>query len=288
MLQSMTEFFDVYPNNLFQIKGKRPSDIDPDLMKGLKDYKERQQLILNETHSFRFDEDSVWMLRRLITEMKKEGLEEIFHTVRLPFPAILLEGISKSADSESVGFVTQVGENIYTQRFLVSEGGLVPSLIALQSTGLEATVIPTPTQDFFRSVSDQPDMTGIIEEEQLVDNYFLGIAVAMATLLKHRGMLTVEQTSAFSRPERRRAKKDGRILPATRVSKITLGESGRGQFDAMREGALSNDSDKVRRRAHWVRGHFMRNPTGGLSWRMPHIRGAGPLINQERHVTAEK
>lgn len=33
-----------------------------------------------------------------------------------------------------------------------------------------------------------------------------------------------------------------------------------------------------------LRGHWMRTAAGGLSFRTPHIRGAGPVIHQERRV----
>ncbi|WP_299155016.1 hypothetical protein, partial [uncultured Tateyamaria sp.] len=48
------------------------------------------------------------------------------------------------------------------------------------------------------------------------------------------------------------------------------------------------DEEVSKRRAHWVQGHFMRNRAGGISWRNPHVRGAGPLIEQERHVSFDE
>lgn len=52
------------------------------------------------------------------------------------------------------------------------------------------------------------------------------------------------------------------------------------------KGDMSADErEGMPRRTHWVRGHHMKSRSGKLVWRMPHLRGAGPLILQLRHVT---
>jgi hypothetical protein len=98
-------------------------------------------------------------------------------------------------------------------------------------------------------------------------------------------MLEVEERSAYSRAERRRAEKAGRPLPDIRISKISLGEVGKGQLAAKNRDQNQDPTLEAKRRAHWVRGHWMRTAAGGLSFRTPHIRGAGPVIHQERRVT---
>jgi hypothetical protein len=114
---------------------------------------------------------------------------------------------------------------------------------------------------------------------------FLAMGVGIATLLKYKGMLEVEEGSAYPRAERRRAEKAGKPLPDIRISKISLGKAGKGQLAAMNRDHQKDQVSEVMRRAHWVRGHWMRTAAGGLSFRVPHIRGAGPLIHQERYVT---
>lgn len=287
MFQMLIDFFDTYPDNLLGLKGKLRSEVPSDLMERIQDHKERQQFILGEAHLFRLDDDVEWMLDSLIDEMKRDGLEDIFLKVKLPFPVILLERAALTDGFKLFGLLTQEGDTIYTQRFLVQQEGLVPSTMVLRSSGLVGNNLPTPTQELTRFLSGKDELADALEVEEQTVRYLLGLAVAMSTLLGHRGMLEVEEASSYSRPERRRAEKAGRPLPATRVSKITLGEAGRGQVAAMRDVSASGEGEKGRRRAHWVRGHYMRNQSGGASWRMPHIRGAGPLVSQERHVVAD-
>lgn len=73
-----------------------------------------------------------------------------------------------------------------------------------------------------------------------------------------------------------------------RVIKVKLGELGRHQLRAMNHETDGDKSEKNQRRAHWVQGHFMRNRAGGISWRTPHLRGAGPAVPQERHLSVAK
>ena len=63
----------------------------------------------------------------------------------------------------------------------------------------------------------------------------------------------------YPRQQRRQAERSGKVLPDTRISKITLGKAGRGQLEAMKEGIAADGREGVPRRTHWVRGHYMRS-----------------------------
>lgn len=287
MLHQLKDFFKQYPENLLSLCGKRPQDIDPGLLHSLNDYQNRQQIILEDTHAFRFDVEAELMLTQLINEIERDGLEDTYQSAVLPFPAITLEKQTDESGASVVGLLTQVDGNIYTQVFMINEEGVAPSMFALKSNGLDGEFIPTPSQEFFRQQSVNPRLQETINDERTWAQYFLGLSVAIFAMLRHQSMLDVEEVAAYPRAERRRAKKSGTKLPDFRVSKIKLGVAGRGQWEAMQEDAEKGNGDRKRRRTHWVRGHYMRNPSGGLSWRMPHLRGAGPLIRQERHIVAE-
>lgn len=282
MLQHLLDFYRAYPDNLLSVRGARRTGLPTDLTERVAYHRSRQLKLLGAAQLFRLSPDAEELLFRLLTEMRADGLEAIYHEVRLPFPVLLIERAARPDGFTLLGQVTQAEEEIYTQRFLVAESGVVPNLAVLCSSGLSGEVLPSPTQEISRHLSPAEPMETALEEELLLSRQFLGIAVAMATLLKHRAMLEVSEGPAHPRAERRRAEREGRPLPDTRVSVITLGEAGRGQLEAMRDEKTARPGGP--RRAHWVRGHFMRNPSGGLSWRMPHIRGAGPLIGQERRV----
>ena len=282
MLQHLLHFYEMYPDNLLSLRGARRTDLPADLMERVTFHRERQIELLGMAQLFRLSPDAEDLLFRLLVEMRSEGLDAIYHEVRLPFPVLLIERAARPDGFTLLGQVIQDEGEIYTQRFLVSASGIVPNLLVLCSSGLSGEVLPSPTQEISRFLNPNEPMEVALEEEGLLSRQFLGIAVALATLLKHRGMLKVSEAPAHSRPDRRRAERAGRPLPNTRVSVITLGEAGQGQLEAMWGGTGMEQG--APRRAHWVRGHFMRTPSGGLSWRMPHIRGAGPLIGQERRV----
>jgi len=288
MFHHVFDFFEQYPSNLYSVTNTPASSVAPKLQDDLEDYRDRNLAILSETHSFRIDADAEELLTELICEIKEEGLEDTYRSVMLPFPAITLELKPEQSDKTYIGFLTQVDDNIFTQTFLVNKGGAVPSLFIVQSSGLQAELIPTPTQGFLKSVNKLDQLDAVLEQETDLGKRFIALAVALSTLLKHKAMLEVETSHAIPRPERRRAKRLGRELPNVLVSKIKLGEMGKVQRDAMSGDALSEDSQNSKRRAHWVRGHFMRNTSGGLSWRSPHIRGFGPLTPQQRHLTSDE
>jgi len=91
----------------------------------------------------------------------------------------------------------------------------------------------------------------------------------------------------FSRPERRRMEREG-VLPAgvpPVVTKIRVNAQGRLHLQAVDddEGGVGG----AKRRAHRVRGHYMRTAKGA-SWRKAHVRGLGPVSETVRVVEAAR
>jgi hypothetical protein len=195
-------------------------------------------------------------------------------------PLVGADGIMRQNDGSVLGLVTQVGEEIYTQRFAIRQNTVGPSACCMITKGMGASTVPTPTRELFEAVG-MPVSDGMIEEELAMNRSFLGSAVAIATLLRHEGMLDVKEVSLHPRHERRQAERSGKVLPDTLITKIALGKAGSGQVEAM----SVNGREGIPRRTHWVRGHHMKSRSGKLVWRMPHLRGAGPLVPQLRHVT---
>lgn len=285
MLQNLLDFYRTYPDSLLAVRGARATTVPEDLMRQARHHRDRQLELLERAQRFRLSPDAEELLFRLLTEMRADGLEAVYHEVRLPFPVLLIERPTGPDGVTVLGLLTQGEGAVYTQRFLVTGSGLVPNLLVLRSAGLSGELLPSPTRELLRLLAPGEPDGAALEEEARLSRHLLGATVALATLLNHRGMLERSEAPAHPRAERRRAERAGHPLPDTRVSVITLGEAGRGQLEAMREERGARRGGV--RRAHWVRGHFMRNPSGGLSWRMPHIRGAGPLIGQERRVVSE-
>ena len=100
------------------------------------------------------------------------------------------------------------------------------------------------------------------------------------------GPLEKVEEPMFSRPERRRMERDKSLEKgaAPTITRIRLNEQGRLHLQAIdeEEGGVGG----TRRRAHRVRGHFMRTATGS-NWRRAHVRGLGPVNETVRVVRAK-
>lgn len=284
MIEDLKRFLVDYPLPVLQLQGMMPGDLSGDMMDRLLDYRHRSLSNLATAQPFRIDPDAFWMMSQLINEMKRDGLDELFSQVRLPFPTMIVQPPVIGTDGLVLGVVTQIEDTIVTQRFIIRSNGIAPSNCMMISKGMGMTVVSTPTRELFEAVGMHVPEP-MIEEEIATNLTMLGTAVAIATLSRHDGMLKVEEVSLYPRQQRRQAERSGKVLPDTRISRITLGQAGHGQVEAMKEEDPSDSRGKLARRTHWVRGHYMRSRSGNIVWRMPHLRGAGPIIKQMRHVT---
>lgn len=288
MLHTLIEFYEQYPSNLFAFRQIRRAALSPDLLEELDYHGKQQSEILRSSQVYVLDEPSQQMLQGLSTKMKQDGLDDMFNHVRLPFPAMLLTVPEPSEGMWPSGLVTQHEDTLYTQVFHENKDGFMPNLLVFKSQGANIDALYTPTFKLSKAIGDDITEDMAIEQEQNLCSSFLRIVVGMSVLLQHKAMLEIEELPAFPRAERRRAQKSGRALPEMRVVKVRLGELGRRQLQAMQVEVDEDQLEKTRRRAHWVQGHFMRNRAGGISWRNPHVRGAGPVVPQERNVSVAK
>ncbi len=285
MLQTLIEFYESYPDSLLSVFGKSRSDIAPDLLERLTQYRNMQLNNLSQAEIFKVDDEAETMLAGLMNEMSNEGLEDTFQHVKMPFPVMLIEKSSPVGGFKGVGLVTQLDTAIEAQFHAINTDGLLPSLTIIRAGIFPFQVSPTPTADLVSAIPSINNLSGGMVQDRTNAISLLSMGVGIATLLKYKGMLEVEKGSAYPRAERRRAEKSGRPLPDIRVSKISLGQAGKGQLAAMNRERNKEPTAEGKRRAHWVRGHWMRTAGGGLSFRTPHIRGAGLVIHQERFVT---
>jgi hypothetical protein len=285
MLATLLEFYERYPSNLFELRNIRRDELAPDLLEELDLHGKKQSEILNAAQVYLLDAPAQLMLLELSAKMKQDGLESMYSHVQLPFPAMLLTVPAPSEGKWPLALVTQHEDSLYTQVFHDDKDAFLPNFLIFKSQGRKVEALHTPTFKIAKAIGDN------ITEEQVADIEkpscfsFLSIVVGMSVLLQHKAMLETEEVPAYPRAERRRAQKAGRPLPNMRVLKVRLGDLGMRQLQAMQDEAQGDHAENTKRRAHWVQGHFMRNRAGGISWRNPHVRGAGPIINQERHVS---
>jgi hypothetical protein len=224
------------------------------------------------------------MLTDLAYGTKPAGREEIYREAQFPFPALLVECPDPTGEGSYVALTTVVDNCMYTQRMIVTANGIVPSLLVLKSSGLKGELIFTPTYEAALLGPKHPEGEAALKGESEVCSHFVAVVATMCSMLKYKGMIETEEVQAFSRPERRRAEKAGKPLPDTLVTRVRLGSAGKIQLKATHV-ERDTDDPSGKRRAHWVAGHYMKHMARPEKvFRMPHIRGAGPVIPQTRRV----
>lgn len=238
--------------------------------------------LLRDAQVFVLSDEVAELMSDLLTEMG-EGASAMFAQTRLPFPVMWVERTTPRTGETHGALIAQTPDMCLTSFMVEAEGRFFPALTSLHFEDGRGRHYEQPHYERAMRSGSAEDRAGYqrlkASQEEMCTFYF-GMAMGVTTLLNHRGMLETEEGPAWSRQERRRAERSGKPLPATRICRITLGELGRAQRAAMEE--EKPDEDRIRKRTHWVRGHFMRTRSGGVSWRMPHVRGAGPLIGQRR------
>lgn len=170
------------------------------------------------------------MLKRLMNEMSSESLEDTFQHVKLPFPAMIIEKSTRFDGFKGVGLLTQIDTAIEAQFHAVNTDGLMPSLTIISTDSFPFKVIPTPTADLSSVIPSISNLSEGMVQDRTNAITFLSMGVGIATLLKYKGMLKVEEALAYPRAERRRTVKFGRSLANIRVSKIILGERGKASW----------------------------------------------------------
>lgn len=285
VMQTLVELYRAYPEAMISHLGRDPARIDQALLDRLRDHRREQLALLAAAHHFRIDEEAEDMLFRLIHELGEAAAEDAFHRVRMPFPVVFLErGIRTDDGSVRAALITQGESLLRVQSFATLPEAALPSLLVSEVTEMQMELLATPTLELIEIIGGTSGSWEALHNEEQINTFFVKLAVSLATLLAHKGMLEVEDMPAVPRAERRRAEREGRPVPSARISIIRLGDAGRGQLQAMRAGPAPETDDAAVRRAHWVRGHFMRTKTGDLTWRMPHIRGAGPVTKGMRRI----
>lgn len=288
MLATLLNFYEFYPDVLLSLKNTTRNGTNRGVLSELDFHGERQREILEAAQVYQIDDRAFQMLRQLSLELQKDGLDKMFNGVRFPFPAMLITIPRPEEGMWPAALITQDEDYLYTQVFLKNDHGLLPNLLVFESNGTNVNVLNSPTLNFARSIGEKISDQDALRQEKSLCFDFLHLAVGMSILFQHKAMLEREEVPAYPRPERRRAEKQGRNLPNRNIVKVGLGELGKRHVQASLEAHSDDHDDNNKRRAHWVQGHFMRNRAGGISWRNPHVRGYGPLIEQERHVSSGK
>ena len=288
MLANLLDFYERYPDILLYLKGIDRASLKPNLIESLDFHGKRQREIFDIAQFYQIDERAEIMLRDLSAQMQEDGLDSMFSNVRLPFPAMFLTVPKPKVGAWPAALITQDDNILYSQIYLANNNGLFPNLLIFKSQGASVDVLHSPSLALSQAIGEKVTEEAAIKQEKSLCFDFLAIAVGMSVLFEHKAMLEKEEMPAYPRAERRRAQRSGRTLPDKSIMKVKLGELGRHQLEATSDKHEANEEISPKRRTHWVQGHFMRNRSGGISWRKPHIRGAGPLLEQERHISSNE
>ncbi|PZO66683.1 MAG: hypothetical protein DI498_05320 [Paracoccus denitrificans] len=104
-------------------------------------------------------------------------------------------------------------------------------------------------------------------------------------------VLNVEKEQRPSRLLRQRLTKDDRPVPQFAVTRIDLSKLGLDEYHDRHHAAPQKDihagrTAAAKRRAHHVQGHMFMARNGILTYRRPHKRGEGELIDNPVLITA--
>lgn len=134
--------------------------------------------------------------------------------------------------------------------------------------------------------------TGSIEERKEKATGLAMATMGLAAYTAVRGMhlisarqgpLDQETANLMSRQERRRLERqmNTKSGPPPTITRIRVNDQGRAHLASVDE--AEGGPDGARRRAHRVRGHFMKT-SAGKSWRKAHVRGFGEINETVRQV----
>jgi len=108
---------------------------------------------------------------------------------------------------------------------------------------------------------------------------------AMHLIAAKGGPLDADEGPMFSRPERRRMEREGKLPTGSPPTVTRIRVNAQGQLHLQAIDDEEGGGGGARRRAHRVRGHYMRT-AGGLSWRKAHVRGLGQVNETIRVIEA--
>lgn len=279
--QNLVETLNLPPQ--FAIEMKEPKAVlQAEVISSSKQFVE----LIDEAQSFVLDDEAMKLLLKLLEEVGDQAYTMFSHTP-LPFDTLWVERKVPVSGQEQAILLVQDGDVLNASFLSMDETGhFSPALQMMRLSDAGSFGITSPHYRRGLATSDADGrnyLKACLREHQEMTVFMTGLAKMMTVLLNAKGMLEVDEPrQSMTRAERRRAERGRRDLPATRYSTIRLGEFGRGQLAAMQD---AKGNKGTRRRAHWVRGHLMHTAAGEVTWRNPHVRGAGPLIKQERQVT---
>lgn len=256
---------------------------------------------LRAARAIRLDDRAVRLVNHYNNEIQAEDLPDVIRSARLPWPRLWME--SRNDEGRDVGaLIEEVPGGWACEVHGEAERRdlpFYPALVRIVTDHADGSYRTEPTAAgrayMVRSVRDS-SQTEVLKEimELQREQAFSHVraAAVLSVLLQARGILEERETLALPRQARRRAEREGAQMAREPVSVLDLSKLGQAEHAFHVEGIEPAAEEPAEggarrpRRTHWVRGHMFMARNRQLTYRRPHLRGAGEAEPVTMRVTA--
>ncbi|MEY8118121.1 hypothetical protein AB9F26_07610 [Falsihalocynthiibacter sp. BN13B15] len=267
---------------------------------------------IKDAFAFYVDPDGVDFLQEGVQKLGEEDFFQAISNMELPFGSIWLEFDAKTEDGMNEGRIGVVADFIpdglrvfSAQLFKLPEDkGLVilysGSEVLFKRDG-QVEILDNPAafhQDLLSEREKGRLQRGVPPRDQIGEDTIrqresdalryavrcVALLLAISGLHRRPEILDVEKSQEPSKRIVKQFERRGEAAPAYGLSVIRLGKEGRAAASIQHEEAKADG--RLKRSAHWVRGHLFLARNGKLTWRKPHVRGEGVAIAKPRHFTS--
>lgn len=257
---------------------------------------------IGQARAIRLDEKARKLVDHYMDGLSQTAVEDILVSMQLPWPRMWMEFPAEDGRDSGILFI-QDAKKLTCEFYEESIGdplyAIYPPVVRIvmdrvaETYRVEATeVCRTMMVVMGADPESREELNALLEENRLQGITHVARAAVLSVLLQAREILEVEEGATVPRAVRRRAERAGDKLPPTPVSRINLGAIGRTEYamcleEGPRDSDMSGEAYEARRRrAHWVRGHMFIARNRQLTYRRPHIRGAGAVLDNVMAITA--
>lgn len=267
---------------------------------------------IKDAFAFYVDPDGVDFLQEGVQKLGEEDFFNAISKMELPFSSIWLEFDAKTEDGKNEGRIGAVadihpdGLRVFSAQLfkLPEEKELVvlhsgSDVIFKRNGQVEISDNPAAFhQDLLTEREKGRLRQGVPPGEQIGEDTVtqrerdalryaircVSLLLAISGLHRRPEILNVEKAREPSKHIVKQFERRGETAPKFGLSVIRLGKEGRAASVIQHEDAESDG--RLKRSAHWVRGHVFLARNGKLTWRKPHIRGEGAPVAKPRHFTS--
>lgn len=251
---------------------------------------------LCEARAVRLDGKALALVRRHVESVPEDAGIDMLSGLRLPWPRMWLEAEYEDGNGQGV-LLEQEGRTITCGWFAFGKEGKAtvvppPLLFRVDQDTMQVEKSLTPVGEALRRNLGDGHFRELLANCQHEAMAMMAVTAVFTVLLEQRDLLRIPPAVPAPRALRRRMTREGVDLPVVSVSRIDLGVLGEADYQAHFEDLqepeqCSEGEGSIRRarRSHWVRGHLFIARNRQLTYRRPHLRGTGVLLDSVTEVT---